>query len=314
MYTEMDTVNMLYEMMKVEDEWAVRYENGFKWWPGNRAQTVEVLGEADGPEGERGYYISVRTEKSRVKDLNSSYLHGINILTMPFASMAGPVYNPQEGVVELCSWALIYEHVSGWMGPMLGMAAALQIFETDDSFRSQDTFRGHPENGVRSEPSEIANVISDMVKSGGEPPSLWSVQEFDEATDLANILPPVLLATGGGQGLSAEFPFGSFSSLLRMEGDQRHPIYGSGLLQLHHFPVRGKPGDDEKWIRKALELNEPAVSPVPQGYGFGSYLYRNSMITHASFIPNVLHSPGLLLNFLFAAGARASAMDKELAD
>lgn len=313
MYTGMDTVNRLYEALGVEDEWAVRYENGFKWWPAERAQTVEILGEADGPEGERGFYISIRTEDSPVEELDSHFLQWTNVLKMPFASMAGPVYNPRKGVSEFCSWALVYEHISGWMGPLLAMAAALQVFETQEAEPSCDKFTGHPEKGVRKEPSSIVNVIPGVVQPAGESPSRWTGQEFEEAAELANSLPPVILATSGRQGLTAEFPFGNFSSLLQIDGALQHPVYGRGLLQLQYFPVSGKKGEDEKWIKKALELNEPCISPVPAGYGFGSYLYRDGMITHVSFIPNALYVPGLLNNLLLSAMGRAEAMNRELA-
>lgn len=313
MYAGMDTINMLYEVLGVEDEWSVRYENGFKWWPTERAQTVEILGEADGPEGERGFYISIRTEDCPVEELDSHFLQWTNVFKMPFASMAGPVYNPREGMAEFCSWALVYEYISGWMEPLLAMAAALQVFETREVDPSFDKFTGHPEKGVRKEPNNIVNVIPGVVQPAGESPSRWTGQEFEEAAELANSLPPVILATSGRQGLTAEFPFGNFSSLLQIDGAQRHPVYGGGLLQLQYFPVSGKKGEDEKWIKKALELNEPYISPVPAGYGFGSYLYRDGMITHASFIPNALYVPGLLTNLLLSAMGRAAAMNRELA-
>ena len=34
------------------DEWAVRTPTGFTWWADQNAQTIEILGEEVGPEGE----------------------------------------------------------------------------------------------------------------------------------------------------------------------------------------------------------------------------------------------------------------------
>ncbi|MBP6333691.1 MAG: hypothetical protein KA342_09595, partial [Aminivibrio sp.] len=67
MYTGRDTIEWLYgHQFKAGGDWSVRTDNGFRWWPTDRVQTVEVVGEADGPSGERGYYISVRTELFKV--------------------------------------------------------------------------------------------------------------------------------------------------------------------------------------------------------------------------------------------------------
>lgn len=85
------------------------------------------------------------------------------------------------------------------------------------------------------------------------------------------------------------------------------------LYEMMKVEVSGEM-DGEKWLRKALELNESVVSSAPAGFGFGSYVYRYGMIIHASFLPNALHNRGLLPNLLLAAGARASAMEKELTD
>ncbi len=53
MYTGRDTIEWLYgKQLQVDDEWSVITENGFTWWAGDHAQTVEVVGEADGPSRE----------------------------------------------------------------------------------------------------------------------------------------------------------------------------------------------------------------------------------------------------------------------
>ncbi|MGI6252806.1 MAG: hypothetical protein ACOYJV_05145 [Aminivibrio sp.] len=318
MYTGMDTVSMLYEMMGVEDEWAVRYENGFKWWPCERAQTVEILGEVDGPEGERGCYISIRMEVFKSESLDPALMKLLNQGIMTCPSLAGLVYNRRKGLMELCSWAPVYEHSSRWMPVLLGMAAGMQLFEADTvcfilENEKESAESGHPENGIRREVHEIYGLGSAVFQTGSQEPSRWEAEEFTEAIDLVCKLPLNFSAAAEGPGLSAEFPFGSRLSLFRMIADIPHCGYGNGLHQIHHFPVARKPGDDDKWIKKALELNKPVVSSDPPGFGFGSYVYRYGMIIHASFLPNALHNRGLLPNLLLAAGARAEAMDKELA-
>ena len=129
MYTGMDTVNNLYERLEVEDKWSVRYENGFKWWPCGMAQTVEVAGESNKLAFITGYYISVRTEICKVSKMGPNICSLLNGTIMPCASMAGLVYNPDKGVIELCSWILAFEHYREWMERALWAAAALQVHE-----------------------------------------------------------------------------------------------------------------------------------------------------------------------------------------
>ena len=320
MYTGRDTIEWLYgKQLQVDDEWSVITENGFTWWAGDHAQTVEVVGEADGPSGERGYYISIRTELLKVRSLDPDALKAVSLTLMPFASMAGPVFDPRRGTLDLCSWALVYEGISPWMNVLLSVAAAIQIYEARrlgdnfSAFGMENAVSAHPQNGIRREHDEIAGLVPSMIQPTGKEPSRWPDDEFQKAADLLGQNPPVLMASAGGPGLSAEFPFGTFSSLCRMAADQPHPFYGNGLLVTHFFPVSGKKGEEEKWIRKALSLNEPQLGSDPAGYGFGSYVYRDGMIVYTAFFPNILHSPGFLLNLFLSCGARGMAMNRVLA-
>src|SRR5262249_877981 len=98
------TVEWLFrEQLKVDAEWSIRTPNGFRWWADRNAQTVEVVGQEAGPDGELGYLISVQTELLRSLDIGERELAAINAILMPFASMAGPVYDQQTKTVILAS-------------------------------------------------------------------------------------------------------------------------------------------------------------------------------------------------------------------
>ena len=172
---------------------------------------------------------------------------------------------------------------------------------------------GHPKNGTREGWDQIADLLPALISAQGRKPSRWTAPEFQHAADLAGNMPPVLHVSAGGPRLSAEFPFGTFFSLCRLKADEVHPLYGNGLRLTHFFPVSGKKGEEEKWIGKALSLNEPLQGPDPAGYGFGSYVYKDGVLVYTAFFPNILYSPGLLLNLLFSCGARGIAMNRELA-
>jgi len=212
-----DTIEWMYgKQFKTGGEWSVRADNGFRWWPTDRAQTVEVVGEADGPSGERGYYISVRTDMFKARSLDGDALKAINMTLMTFASLAGPVYDPRRGTLDLCSWALVYEEISPWMNILLSIAAAMQIHEAQrlgdkfGDFGLENAVSGHPENGIREGWDKISDLLPAFISAQGREPSRWTAPEFQHAADLLGNIPPVLLATAGGPGLSAEFPFGTF--------------------------------------------------------------------------------------------------------
>lgn len=124
MYKGEDTIDWLYEtQLQVDDEWAVRTEKGFKWWAADHAQTVELLGEFEHPAlGMRGYCISVRTELLKAAKLDADALMAINLTLMPFASMAGPVFDQRTGTLDLCSWVLVHEDNHRYMNALLSVA------------------------------------------------------------------------------------------------------------------------------------------------------------------------------------------------
>ena len=47
MFTGKTLIDQLYsELLHVEEEWSVKTENGFRWWPFDHAQTIDVIGAA----------------------------------------------------------------------------------------------------------------------------------------------------------------------------------------------------------------------------------------------------------------------------
>ena len=58
----------------------------------------------------------------------------------------------------------------------------------------------------------------------------------------------------------------------------------------------------------ALLLNSKELSTQPDGYGFGSWAFKDDMLHFTSFIPNMAYRPGLLPNIYFAAAERACKM------
>jgi hypothetical protein len=314
MNTGTQTVEWLFgQQLKVDEEWAVRTPSGFRWWADKHAQTVEVIGQEAGPDGETSYFVSVRTELLRSVDLNDRTLSAINAVLMSFASMAGPVYDPDHRIVSLCSLVRVYDGISAWMNPLISVAAVLQIGEARivaselaKMLNAEEAISGHPQHGLRPEPDEMAEVIATLIAPMGKGPCRWPAQEFEDVVDRHMNQPPALLGSAGGAGFTVEFPYGDESSLCQAMGDQPHPRYGNGLFLLQSFPVSGMSKADG--AKLALSINEIELTQRPLGYGFGSYAYRDGTLHFTSFFPNALYRPRLLPNIYFSCAQRAREM------
>ncbi|TVQ40870.1 MAG: hypothetical protein EA370_03050 [Wenzhouxiangella sp.] len=306
---------MYREQLRVDDRWSVSTPGGFKWWPFSVAQTVEVAGQEQGPDGEMAYYISVRTDLLRKLTASPKVFETLNQTLMPTASMAGLVFDDTTGTLQLASLVRVHGAIAQWMNPLISVAAVCQIHEAatfgPELARALDAewaTSEHPESGAREDPDEMAMLVDELILPLGAGPSRWTVSEFDEAVDHYMQQPPALMASGGGLGLTVEFPYGGMSSLCQINADQPHPRYGSGLLVVQSFPLLSAGSEDPNAL--ALALNKSELTERPHGYGFGSFVHARGMIVFNAFFPNALYRPGLLPNLYFSCAERAAMMDR----
>jgi len=229
--------------------------------------------------------------------------------------MSGPVYDATKGVLSLSSLVRTYESIRGWMSHVISMAAVLQIFdnigaELADMLGATFATSGHPKNGKRPTPDELAaGGLHAMIAAEGAKPCAWTKQ-FREAEAYIHG-PPSLLSNGDETGLTAEFPWDDFSSLCRFKSDERHPRYGHGLFMKQSFPVPVKSEVDG--IKLALELNAQELDQIPYGYGLGSYCFENRSLHFVAFYPNFISKFASLENLYFASATRARAVSTRLA-
>jgi hypothetical protein len=318
MNTGMKAIEWLFsEQLQVDDKWSVRTPSGFRWWADRNEQTVEVVGQETGPDGEIGYLVSVRTELLRSLVLGDPELIVIDGLLMAFASMAGPVYDQEAKTLSLCSLVRVYEDIAKWMNPLISIAAVLQIGEARilapalaKVIDAEEALSGPPDHGLRPEPDEMAEMIATLIAPKGRQPSPWSPVEFQDAVDRFMNRPPALLGSAGGAGFTVEFPYGDESSLCQAMADQPHPRYGNGLFLLQSFPIKGTSETDG--VKLALSMNRIELSQRPFGYGFGSYAFNDSALHFTTFFPNALYRRGLLVNIYFSCAQRARDMSLRL--
>jgi len=210
------------------------------------------------------------------------------------------------------------------MNPLISVAAVLQIDQArvmsalmPGSLNAQEATSGHPENGMRPDPDEMAELVETLIAPMGQEPCRWTTQEFQSVVDEYMQKPPSLMGNAGDLGFTVEFPFGEESSLFVGKGDQPHPRYGNGLFMLQSFRWGELPDASvdelQSGARMALLLNSRELSIQPDGYGFGSWAFRNDRLHFTSFIPNVAYRPGLLPSIYFAAAQRARMASRKLA-
>ena len=305
--------------MQVDSEWSVRTPKGFRWWADKNAQTVEVVGQETGPDGQMGYHISVRTELLQSLDLGDREIAILNATPMQMASMSGPVYEAQTKIVSLASLVRVYDGISQWMNPIIGLAAALQIDEArtvakvlTETLGAKAALSGPPGRGMRPVPHKLAGISARSIAPAGKRPSQWPPAEFQDTVDKYMNRPPSLLATCGGAGFTVEFPFGDQSSLCQVKAYEPHPLYGNGLFLLQSFPITIN--SDSEGAKLAFTMNHSELMEKPFGYGFGSYAYRDRMLHFTSFFPNAMYRPGLLPNLYFSCAMRAREMSLRLAN
>lgn len=313
-----EIIDWLYsQQLRIDEQWSYLLPTGFTWWADQYAQTVEMVREEKGPNGETGYLLCVRTELLRDLELTDQALTEINAFTMRCASMAGPVYDVEARRLDLWSLVRVTDDNGSWMRYLLGAAAVTQLAEARimapvlaDAVGALPATSEHPESGQRIVPDEMAFAAGMFVTSGDEP-CAWPESEFREVASQYVSRPPALSATAGGRWLTVEFPFGERTSITQVLGDQSHPLYGNGLLVLQRFPVDvgGAALSEADGIRLALSLNAADLTSTLTGYGLGSYVYSDGMIHFTGFIPNALHKPGLLPALYFSCAARARAME-----
>jgi hypothetical protein len=120
---------LLREQLKVDERWMVRTAKGFAWWASKHRKRIEIIGQEENSDGDTAYLIRVETDFLRNFDGTDENLTAINAFVMPFASMAGAVYDKRSRTVKFCSLVRVYEHIRPWVSALISVASVLQISE-----------------------------------------------------------------------------------------------------------------------------------------------------------------------------------------
>lgn len=293
-----ESLDRIYELLRVDEEWSVRADQGFTWWMGQHAQ--ELI--ASKPTLSRGIWVSrliartavavdvPRTEKTYER------LAALNMFMTTSALVLG-----NDGVVRMITSAVVHKDVADWMTGHFALRAAMQAADCEIKAPYLMELNGwgsavsdHPLAGRRLVLDDMAEIISRLVAPLGQEPSKWAGQEMDSA--LGTLRKTSLFANGDPTGVTAEFPYKDFSALLQLEAGTPHPQVGHGL----HITLRlPSPPFDTSVHEAAAILNEMEA----RGLSLFSTLHGawcvspSGDVAFNAFVPNAFYKAGTAVNF-----------------
>jgi len=189
-----DLIDWLFdEQLQVDEEWAVRTDRGFTWWPDGQAQTIEVIEEAaDGADSRKtpSVLLSVRTEFLSGLELTDQAAVTINSSLLSTATLCGPVYDPAKKTLELSSLVRVHEETTPFLRRAVSLACLLQIEEARmrapelaERLGARPTVSGHPTHGLRQAPDELARALPGVLAPHSHLPCPVSEEDFAEVVE-----------------------------------------------------------------------------------------------------------------------------------
>jgi hypothetical protein len=299
--------------LMVDDAWCEPRARGFDWWPHELRQTVDASPVwVDAIDGTILSRITIRTDLYKllpsIKDVLGLVGGTLNANAAFFAFLA----DDEDRSVKLVTTMHVYDSIEHWAPQFLVTYSAAQAemaYKLSLGGGVETMFglaqSAHPRSGMRAGVDEMADIVDQVIVPMGEGQSRFANHpEFEDVLDLLN--KGNCFANGDGNGLSAEFPFGDDTSLLRLIVKEPHPKYGFGLilglaLKLQLTAAEAGSG--------ANALNALEASGASQCNLVGAWHARelgdSYTVAFSSFVPNALYGPMVITNSLFVMVRRA---------
>lgn len=309
-------VHDVFEQLQIDSEWSLWEGRGFTWWPHQRAQRVW----ADDSVKDDGLTVSlvhaeaemfVGAERSKVAPRGLDALLGVASRDL---SVSGFVRRGDR--VALHASAFVHEENQQWMSRTFQMSALIQVVNAArgpgaiaETLGLVPAASAHPTSGDRPDPDEMLDALDDLPASDTK----WGTEnEYSAVVEALG--GHGLLASGGGLGLTVEFPFGSRggpavaggeSNLLSVSSEPNGSL-GEGLrmnLRLRRWPTDGD-----------LQLFPPELNRLESEGGSRAHLIGSwaidldpdSVPFFTCWLPTVVERPGLLMNLVLAMGVRSN--------
>jgi hypothetical protein len=301
----MSAIEETFRVMCIDPEWSEWNDHGFVWWGKNLAQRVW----AEKPFEEVGLNITrVHVRTDLVDGFQGSDAQW-NVLehTLGLSTLSGIVRSRTEtGRLQLAARFYVHEDNLTWMNRLVPFVVALQATEAHQIAGPLAELLGctvaesqHPLTGRREEPDEMVSLIDTFYRSDdGTDVSQFRGWEIEEALEILKL--QRIQHEGDETGLTAEFQFGSETTLFTMATGEANPVFGPGLLSRLTLPVRGDELKYRRPAQMAVELNTREIHEFTQSHFLGSWSPSRNGMTFVSFCPNVLGQavPGFTKNLL----------------
>lgn len=304
-------IKNIYEGLEIDDEWSSEIPRGFEWWGHRLKQRIWVSNGYD-DAGIEIFRVFINTDLIHKIDETKSTVENTLAEIGVMASTAAMVFDPKDRRLSFWSAITIHQDVAGWLTRLAVSFAILQISEAEriaaklaGLIKGEPEFTRHRISGERPDADEMLGVVPSLFIPKGQDKSPWNGNgELNQIQDMFN--EGNCFSMGDDTGLTAEFPFGEQSSMMRVITNEPHRILGNGVGMFLHLPIRTT-NDECSSIACALNRAEADKSAV--GHFLGSWCVKElgnfSVPAFAFFIPALLYQPGILTNLIMSMVQRA---------
>jgi hypothetical protein len=334
------TLEAIFDQLKVEDEWAVRRPRGFTWWGYRLAQHIDV----SPPVHDRGLDLCIlRMRTDVVYDVDPDTNPPASLVNLNRqATLNALVWEPADATISIRCTVTVHQDIASWIYYVLAAAATLQndlahahTVELAKACGGRPAGSNHPTRGVREDPNRSLSVPARMVIPAGEEPSKFIGAQ---CMGLQGFLREHAETKGwygntDADGATVEVPFNGYrpavfqdpdssdarleTALVQVFTDIPHPRFGNGALVVTRLPVI--PGADAavglaNHLNRAESAGGSDVPPL-----FGAWVpdplsEENNGLAFGSFLPNFLAMGGILNNWVSYQATRAQFARRFLGD
>lgn len=294
-----ETVRYAFDAMQIDDEWSLRDERGFTWWPKDHRQRVW----AERPFRDRGLRLSrVHARTDLLSGFESSEKNLTALATLnAFMTMSAPIRLKSDLTrLQLATSMYMHEEIMPWAKRLFSVAATVQAAEAHriaanlaEVMAAQEDTSSHPHSGPRNEPDDMLNISDYMATTeNGEP--RWREQDLDRAARFVRQVTTGEV-TRDRKVLTIQVPIHQQSWMMKVSVADPNPHLGRGLLMVSTLPLSSYLVTRAK---RAAETNDLEAQSRTLHQCLGSWCVTADGFNHVSFFPEMIYKPDLINNLI----------------